>query len=141
MTQIQWNAGYIQQLIDQKVKESLTLEFKQCAALRETGYIYNNRSNQYEQRNKPQSKDKIINEISKDVSAVANAAGGTIVYGIIEDGHNPIEIDQYPFLPDEITKEWLENVIDSNIRPKIPDLKIHPIEIIRIRSKRCNICC
>ena len=126
--QIEWNEEYLKQLIDQKITESLTLEFKQCAALRENGYVYNNKSQKYVERHKTQSKDKIITEMSKDVSSFANSAGGTIIYGIIEDGHVPLDLDRYPFLPDEITKEWFENIIDSNIRPKIPELMIHPIE-------------
>jgi len=33
------------------------------------------------------------NEISKDVSAFANSDGGTIIYGIEEEGHLPKRID------------------------------------------------
>ena len=89
-------------LINEAIDESLHLEYKRCDALKK--------------------KDREKNEISKDVSSFANSAGGTIVYGVIEDGHKPIKIDA-GFDPKEITKEWLEAIIESKIssikNPKI----------------------
>ena len=55
----------IEELITAKVSESLHVEFKACASLENT-----------EGRKK---------EISKDVSAFANADGGTIFYGLKAD--------------------------------------------------------
>lgn len=101
-------------LIKYQVKESSYLEYKGCDALRKHGN---------------QSLDRIKMEISKDVSSFANAGGGTIVYGVIDDGHIPKNIDNNRFSPQKITKEWLENVIDSNIRRKIDSIKIYQIEL------------
>ena len=108
----EWKEEDIQKLIDQKIGESTTLEYKACDALRTK-----------------KSRDKIISEISKDVSAFANAAGGTIVYGVIEQNNRPVRIDPKPYHPEEITKEWLENVIDSNISRKIDGVIINQIEL------------
>lgn len=95
-------------LINEAIDESLHLEYKRCDALKK--------------------KDREKNETSKDVSAFANSAGGTILYGVIEDGHKPIKIDA-GFDPKEITKEWLEAIIESNISPKIDGIEIVPIKL------------
>jgi len=67
-------------------------------------------------------------EIAKDVSAFANSDGGILIYGIREEEHIPIEIDQgvdhHIF-----TREWLEEVITSNITPIIDELKIVQIPL------------
>jgi len=101
-------------LISNKVEESISLEYKSCGAL-STG-------------------DKAKFEIGKDVSAFANSVGGTIIYGIKEkeDGHIPLEVDD-GFNPKEITKEWLEAIIDSRISPKINGVMITPIELTQTR--------
>ena len=69
-------------------------------------------------------------EISKDVSAFANSAGGTLVYGMIEDRHVPTAIDN-GFNPSEITMEWLEQVINSRIHRRIDGVRINQIELSR----------
>lgn len=95
-------------LVTNKVEESTYLEYKRCAAL--------------------STDDKTKTEISKDVSAIANSAGGTIIYGLQEEGHVPVKIDD-GFNPDRVTKEWLESIINSRIRPKIDGITIIPIEL------------
>jgi hypothetical protein len=61
------------------------------------------------------------------VSAFANSAGGLIVYGMIEAGHKPTQID--PVDPHAFNKEWLENVITSNVQPRIDGLHINPFQL------------
>jgi hypothetical protein len=70
--------------------------------------------------------DKAKNEISKDVSAFANADGGILIYGIREDKHIATELT--PFDGDKFTKEWLEQVINSKVNPT-PKYTIDPIRI------------
>lgn len=60
----EWSEADLQRLADDKVGESLQLEFKGSGALSKN----------------PDGRA----EIAKDVSAMANAAGGTIIYGIAE---------------------------------------------------------
>ncbi len=107
----QWNQSEIQQYIDNGVEESLTLEYKAADSLA-----------------KSDGKKK---EITKDVSAMANSAGGTIIYGVKEfdaadKRHLPEKIDGIN--RKEYSKEWLEQVI-NNVRPHIDGLVIHPINI------------
>jgi len=109
----EWDEDDIQRLIDNQIQESTNLEYKRCDALIER---------------EKHSKEKIINELSKDVSSFANAEGGTIIYGVIEEGSLPKEIDE-GFDPTKIKREWLENIIDANIKPKIDGLKIRQIEL------------
>jgi len=82
----EWDEASIRELIASQVQESLTLDYKSCGSLART--------------------DAKKREISKDVSAFANSAGGTIVYGVVEDKHVPTEID-VGYLPTDISKEWL----------------------------------
>jgi hypothetical protein len=111
-----WEYEDIQQLVDDRERESATLEYKACGALRPQGDI---------------TIEKVRAEISRDVSAFANAGGGTIIYGVREysDRHLPERIDD-GFAPDErIDHEWLEQVINTRIGPKIPGIRIKPITI------------
>ena len=95
----------LQSIINDNFEESLYLEFKSAAALNK--------------------KDLTKKEISKDISSFANSDGGIIIYGIAELDHKAHSIEYINGR--EITKEWLENVIDSNIKRRINDLIIFPI--------------
>jgi len=107
----QWDQSKLESLIDNGIEESLNLEYKSSGSL-----------------DMAEVKKK---EICKDVSAFANSAGGTLIYGIAE-----FEEDKKKHLPERIdgidrttfTKEWLENVIHG-IRPRISNLIIHPVEL------------
>ena len=107
-----WNFDKLVEYIDNGIEESIHLDYKAADAL-----------------GKSEGKKK---EISKDVSAFANSAGGVIIYGVKEfndssRSHLPEKID--PVNHDTLTKEWLEQVINSNIYPKIDGILIHPIRI------------
>ena len=67
-------------------------------------------------------------EIAKDVSAMANSAGGLLFYGVSEEKHLPTGID--PIVDPKMTKEWLEQVINTGIHPRIIDLSIHPVRVV-----------
>ncbi|MCM1030022.1 MAG: ATP-binding protein [Oscillibacter sp.] len=95
----------IQYLIDNGVEESIHLDFKAAGALAKD--------------------DKKKNEIAKDVSAFANSDGGIIIYGISEIGH---KADSYSFVDGDVfTKEWLEQIINSNIQKRINNIRIIPL--------------
>jgi predicted HTH transcriptional regulator len=85
-----WDETDIEKLINEPVPESLTLDYKRCAAL--------------DKRN-PERRT----ELSKDVSAFANSAGGTLVYGVEENNHIPVRIDD-GYDPADVTREWIEQV-------------------------------
>jgi len=107
-----WNEEKINNLIRDGIEENLNLEYKCAEALVKT-----------------EMKKK---EISKDVSALANSDGGTTIYGIAEynepnKSHLPEKID--PISRKEFPKEWLEQVLNTNIFPRIPNLLITPVKI------------
>lgn len=95
----------INDIINSNLEESINIEFKSGGAL---------------------SKENLVKkEISKDISSFANSDGGLIFYGITEKNHIASSLT---FIDGNIfTKEWLENIIISNIQPKINNLKIIPV--------------
>lgn len=100
---MEYNYNYLEDLLSHNEEESLKLEFKNSEAL----------------------KDK--KELAKDVSAMANSAGGVIIYGMNEKNHKADSLSTID--GDKYNKEWIENVLISNIHRPIEELKIHPIRI------------
>ena len=116
-----WDDAMLQKLIDDGVEESLSLEYKSADSI--------GRQN-----------NKTV-EITKDVSSMANASGGTIVYGMKEfdlsdKRHLPQSID--PIDSSEYSKEWLEQVI-GNIRPRIASVIIHPVRLAGSGNHVCYV--
>jgi hypothetical protein len=103
----EWTEQDLLSLITNGVEESSDLEYKRSAALSNT--------------------DGVKSEISKDVSSFANANGGTIIYGMIEEQHLPRQLDGID--PAEFTKEWLEQVINGRIHPRLNGLQINPVPL------------
>lgn len=107
----------LEKLISDKVEENNHLEYKDARALVAEG------------EKNPKA------DIAKDVSAMANSEGGLIIYGIKE-----YKIPEKKHLPEEITpidrtefsREWIEQVINSNISPKIEGLLIHPVPLDKV---------
>ena len=95
----QWDEDDIIRLVKDRISENINLEFKSCDALTDKGWR---------------------GELAKDVSAFANSAGATIIYGIIEDRatHEAKSID-LGYDPREINIESLEKIINSRIQRKI----------------------
>lgn len=105
----EWTEDDILSLIHNKVGEGTRLEYKACDALGKT--------------------DGVKKEISRDVSAFANSAGGTIIYGVTENSaHEPEKIDS-GFDPSDISGEWLEQVINSIIERRINGVIINPVAL------------
>ena len=96
----------LERLIQDGVEESQQLEYKSVLAQNDS------------------------KEIGKDVSAMANASGGIIIYGIKEHSanrHLPESIS--PIDRSTFSKERLEQIINSNISPKVEGILIHPIQL------------
>jgi Putative DNA-binding domain len=97
-------------LVAQDIQESLTLDYKEARSLGKG------------------SSER--NELCKDVSAFANSAGGQILYGIEEKDRHPMRVQEADGVDSGvITREWIEQVIDSNVQPRIGGLRIKPIEV------------
>jgi len=93
------NLEYIQSLIDNKIKESLTLDYKR--------ELTNNK------------------EIAKDISAFANTSGGKLIYGIDEVDDLPNSIN---WIDSKGVRLKIENIILDNIQPEIRGYSIYHIE-------------
>jgi len=105
-----FDIDYLNQIIANGVEENAELEYKAAAALLR--------------------EDKKMTEATKDVSAFANSNGGVLIYGIKENQankHLPCNID--PVDRKAITKEWLEQLLNNRIRPRIHGIKIHVVTI------------
>jgi hypothetical protein len=109
----EWTEDDLVSLISNRAEESLTLDFKACEALQNKGWR---------------------NEFAKDVSAFANSAGGTLVYGLREskDSHEAEEID-VGFDPAAPSKEQLEQIINSNVHRRIDGVRYNAIALHRSR--------
>lgn len=109
-----WLEGDLQSLIANKIPENLSLEYKSSDAL-----------NLLEERHKK--------EFTKDVSAFANSEGGILIYGIVEENHLPNLLDA-GIDPNIITKERIEQILHSGIKPKISRLHINPVQLSNSRN-------
>ena len=91
----------IQKLKDAKIEESEILDYKEQMI----------------------SDDKLV----KHVTAFSNTSGGDLIFGIKESGRGgyPVAI---PGIEDNVNKERLEQIIISNIRPRI-GVQFHEIDI------------
>ncbi|MFZ3358392.1 MAG: ATP-binding protein [Xanthobacteraceae bacterium] len=111
----EWDEAFLERhFVQGKIQESNALDYKDSRSLGK------------------QSPER--SELCKDTSAFANSAGGMIVYGITENKHEPTGIDQGVDIT-AITKEYIEDVLTSNIRPKIEDLEI---KVVPLPSKGAN---
>jgi hypothetical protein len=103
----EWVESDLQNLLRDRVGESTVLDYKACEAL--------------------VNSDKNKLDIGKDVSAFANSAGGTVVYGIDERGHIPIAIRGVD--PSVTTREWIEQTINSGIQRRIDGIRIKQVAL------------
>lgn len=110
-----WTKKVIDELIRTKTSESNTLEFKRADAL-------------YNSMKKSGSKH---DDLSKDVSSMANSNGGAIIYGIQEfnSGKDKCKAEKIDCVNGEIiSEEWIEQVINTRITPRIENVKIIKVE-------------
>src|SRR5450631_1691194 len=110
-TQPNWTPEKIQRLIDDKIEEGAQLDYKATGAFEHT---YSKKA-----------------EITKDVSAFANSAGGTIIYGLKEFNedarkHLPEKID--PIDGRDFSREWLDQNI-GQISSRIENVIISPVRV------------
>lgn len=96
----------IDTLIADEVQESLHLDYKDSRAVDSSKF----------------------GELAKDVSAFANSDGGLIIYGIQEKDHLPLGKDG-GVDHNKYSRERLEQVISSNISPRIDDIRIAQIPL------------
>jgi hypothetical protein len=89
-----------------------------------TGAVPESSDLEYKASPSIQNNESAKAEISKDISAMANANGGQIIYGMSEGkDHLPAGLDG-GINPKPYDGLWLEQVSQQNIHPKIEGLKI-----------------
>jgi hypothetical protein len=98
----------LQRLVDEGLEESLTLDYKASPAL-------------------ARSSDA-INELCKDISAMANSDGGQVVYGIEEDKatRKPKRVDEGVTDP-KITREWIIQILNSRVHQRMQGIRVNRI--------------
>lgn len=107
----EWTRERLQRHLYDQIQEDLNLDYKGAGSLDKS--------------------DKKKLEIHKDVSAMANSAGGVVIYGIRE-----YDAKDRRYLPERFdpvdqsvfTREWLEQVI-SGVQPRIQGLVITPVSV------------
>jgi Putative DNA-binding domain len=107
----EWEENDLLELVKAGTQESVELDFKRSDAL----------------QNVKRQKD-VRYEISKDISALANSAGGTLIYGMLEDGYVATGLDGGSD-PNVVKKEWLQQVINSTIHRKIDGVRVNQIAL------------
>ena len=92
----------VKNLIDNRISESTNIEYKD-----------------------PRSLENSIS-IAKDISAMANSNGGTIIYGLCEENKDqtPTKIE---WINNNKYKEKIEQVIQTRITPKIENIEINTV--------------
>jgi len=97
----------LQALVDNSVPESKTIEYKQSL---------------------PSNSDSDKREFLADVSSFANASGGDLIYGIIEDKKTGTPKSLAGLSIENIDQEILrlDNIIRTGIQPRLPSVAISP---------------
>lgn len=108
-----WTEANLEALIG--VQESTTLEFKDSRALNKT--------------------DDGRASLLKMVSALANSAGGILVYGLREDKHVATGLDE-GVDPNAMTKESIDQIISRGLTPKLQGYWIKQIWLSGERQGR-----
>jgi predicted HTH transcriptional regulator len=97
----------LQALIDNSVSERKTIEYKQSL---------------------PKDSDSDKKEFLADVSSLANASGGDIIFGMVEDKKTgtPKSLDGLSIENPDQEILRLDNIIRDGIEPRIPSVTISP---------------
>jgi hypothetical protein len=76
------------------------------------------------------TKDKVAEDLSKQVSAFANTYGGQILLGVRETRKPPRKAEAIVGLrPDSPPIETLQRLVDGNVRPRVEGLRFHSVQL------------
>ncbi|TET13511.1 MAG: ATP-binding protein [Dehalococcoidia bacterium] len=113
----EWQQADLQALIDNEIAEDLHIEYKESRLL----------------AREPQSaKDACVGTLTKTVSAFNNSDSGVLVIGMQErrkDNKNCPESFDEGVYESDFSKTWLVQIINSNISPSIPDLRVNLVKL------------
>ena len=99
----------LQELIEQKVGEGKTLDYKKTLNV---------------------ENDHTKDEFRRDITSFANASGGDLIYGMKEKADEPRipeELCGFEIQNIEARKNQLTQILDAHIRPRVPNVKIKEI--------------
>jgi hypothetical protein len=102
----------LQQLANEQVRESAHLEFKRSEAFK--------------------NPDGNHAELLKDITAFANAEGGQIIYGMMEEIVDGVAVARGldgGIDGTKIREEWLPQLVEQNTSPKLRGVSAHPVSI------------
>jgi len=78
----------------------------------------------------PEKREKVADDLSKEVSAFANTYGGQIIIGLKETRHPPRKAEAIVGLdPRQPPVETLQRLIESNVRPRLEGIRYWPIPL------------
>ena len=118
---MEYTKEYLDSLVTGRIEESNQLEYKSSASLARS--------------------DGKKAEITKDISSLANAAGGILIYGIKEFDaadmrHLPEKLD--PVNQSDFSREWLDQIVGL-IQPRIDGLRINAVHVGPTISDYCYV--
>ena len=102
----------LQELIEQKVGEGKTLDYKKTLNV---------------------DNDHTKDEFRRDITSFANASGGDLIYGMKEKADEPgvpEELCGFEIQNIEAKKNQLTQILDAHIRPRVPNVKIKEILLL-----------
>lgn len=109
------DAAVLQRLVDDQVTERRDLEFKQEL---------------------PGPKDSDKKEFIKDVTALANTAGGDLLYGVEDKDAVAVGLPGIPTAGLDAAILRLENMIKDNVSPRLDGVRVLPITLL---ASKCVI--
>lgn len=98
-------------LIENQVSEDLYIEYKRDFPKKQN-------------RN-----DSFKKELLADITAFANASGGILVFGIVEEGGIPIELSPLSDIDLDEASLWISNLVNTSVDPRIPNINVTQINI------------
>jgi hypothetical protein len=126
-----WDENDLELVVAADQKETTTLDYKDSAALRfkdQTPIT----------SGKGKLGDKHRQDLIRDVASMANAEGGTIIYGIAErSGGYPDHVDD-GVDPATVSAEQIEQIINSNINPRVEGFFVHRIDLTSKGQGKCT---
>jgi hypothetical protein len=126
----QWDESDLERVVMSDQKETTTLDYKDSAALnfRDQTQLTNGRG---------KLGDKHRQDLIRDAASMANAEGGLIIYGIAErSGGYPDYVDNGAN-PATVSVEQIEQIILSNINPRVEGFFIHRIDLTSKGNGTC----
>src|SRR5687768_10799019 len=74
------------------------------------------------------SENEIKDELSTQVSAFANAEGGTLILGMRETKGKERVAESLDGVPANVTAQWLQQILTSNISPLLPGIRVSSVK-------------